>query len=137
MFYKGKRGRKIASLKLHILVKPEKGLYRLSKEYKISHTLISLVIQNKKTSARVNEILLTEWGISVADAREAYKEHKEREILGNPVTFEEAFEWMVLKRFEYRTTHKGLVTTWEEFRKAQYDLVYPIYKSAFAPRFAA
>uniref|UniRef100_UPI000772FC24 hypothetical protein n=1 Tax=Leptospira weilii TaxID=28184 RepID=UPI000772FC24 len=89
------------------------------------------------TSARVNEILLQEWEISVADAREAYKEHKERETLGNPVTFEEAFEWMVRKRFEYRTTYKGVVTTWEEFRKAQYDLVYPMYRAVFAPRVVA
>ncbi|ULG93605.1 hypothetical protein FH584_06870 [Leptospira interrogans] len=137
MFINKKSGRKFSSLKLNIFVKPEKGIRSISKKHGISHTLISLVIHNKKTSARVNDILLQEWEISVADAREAYKEHKEREILGNPVTFEEAFEWMVRKRFEYRTTNKGLVTTWEEFRKAQYDLVYPMYRAAFAPRFAA
>lgn len=107
------------------------------KKHKITKVMISNCIRGIRTSARVNEILLTEWEISLADAREAYKEHKEREILGNPVTFEEAFEWMVRKRFEYRTTNKGLVTTWEEFRKAQYDLVYPMYRAAFAPRFAA
>ncbi|UPY80757.1 hypothetical protein FH581_021990 [Leptospira weilii] len=130
-------GRQFSSLKLQLIAKPGKTISELASKYIINKTTISNCIHERKTSARVNEILLQEWEISVADAREAYKEHKEREILGNPVTFEEAFEWMVRKRFEYRTTYKGVVTTWEEFRKAQYDLVYPIYKSAFAPRFAA
>ncbi|WP_032809495.1 MULTISPECIES: hypothetical protein [unclassified Leptospira] len=124
-------------LKVELFSKSGKTSCSIARKNNLSRSLISDCIHGRKTSARVNEILLTEWEISVADAREAYKEHKEREILGNPVTFEEAFEWMVLKRFEYRTTYKALVTTWEEFRKAQYDLVYPIYKAAFAPRFAA
>lgn len=136
MFNK-RSGRQFSSLKLQLIAKPGKTISELASKYIINKTTISNCIHERKTSARVNEILLQEWEISVADAREAYKEHKEREILGNPVTFEEAFEWMVRKRFEYRTTYKGLVTTWEEFRKAQYDLVYPIYKAAFAPRFVA
>ncbi|WP_036074813.1 hypothetical protein, partial [Leptospira weilii] len=126
------RGRSLP-MKLSFLAKGGKTLCKLSKKYSITKVTLSNCIRGTRTSARVNEILLQEWEISVADAREAYKEHKEREILGNPVTFEEAFEWMVRKRFEYRTTYKGVVTTWEEFRKAQYDLVYPIYKAAFAP----
>ncbi|EMN42692.1 hypothetical protein [Leptospira weilii] len=130
-------GRQFSSLKLQLIAKPGKTISELASKYIINKTTISNCIHERKTSARVNEILLQEWEISVADAREAYKEHKEREILGNPVAFEEAFEWMVRKRFEYRTTYKGVVTTWEEFRKAQYDLVYPIYKAAFAPRFVA
>ncbi|EMF79732.1 hypothetical protein LEP1GSC188_1445 [Leptospira weilii serovar Topaz str. LT2116] len=136
MFNK-RSGRQFSSLKLQLIAKPGKTISELASKYIINKTTISNCIHERKTSARVNEILLQEWEISVADAREAYKEHKEREILGNSVTFEEAFEWMVRKRFEYRTTYKGLVTTWEEFRKAQYDLVYPIYKAAFAPRFVA
>ncbi|WP_036042182.1 hypothetical protein [Leptospira alstonii] len=131
-----KRGRKIP-LQLQLLAKSGKTVCAIAKKSDLDRSLFSHCIHGRKTSSRVNEILLNEWEISVADAREAYREHKEREILGNPVTFEEAFEWMVRKRFEYRTTHKGLVTTWEEFRKSQYDLVYPIYKSAFAPRIAA
>ncbi|WP_025179753.1 hypothetical protein [Leptospira interrogans] len=130
------RGRSLP-MKLSFFAKGGKTLCQLAKKHKITKVMISNCIRGIRTSARVNEILLTEWEISLADAREAYKEHKEREILGNPVTFEEAFEWMVRKRFEYRTTNKGLVTTWEEFRKAQYDLVYPMYRAAFAPRFAA
>ncbi|EKR66315.1 hypothetical protein LEP1GSC036_3912 [Leptospira weilii str. 2006001853] len=130
-------GRQFSSLKLQLIAKPGKTISELASKYIINKTTISNCIHERKTSARVNEILLQEWEISVAGAREAYKEHKEREILGNPVAFEEAFEWMVRKRFEYRTTYKGVVTTWEEFRKAQYDLVYPIYKAAFAPRFVA
>ncbi|EMN30452.1 MULTISPECIES: hypothetical protein [Leptospira] len=124
-------------LKIELFSKPGKTSCSIARKNNLSRSLISDCIRGHKTSSRVNEILLTEWEISLADAREAYKEHKEKEILGNPVTFEEAFEWMVRKRFEYRTTYKGLVATWEEFRKSQYDLVYPIYKSAFAPRFAA
>ncbi|EKN86903.1 hypothetical protein LEP1GSC034_0894 [Leptospira interrogans str. 2003000735] len=136
MFNK-RSGRQFPVLKLQLIAKPGKTTSELALKHSISQPTISNCIRGTRTSARVNEILLQEWEISVADAREAYKEHKEREILGNPVTFEEAFEWMVRKRFEYRTTHKGLVTTWEEFRKAQYDLVYPMYRAAFAPRVAA
>ncbi|EJZ43015.1 hypothetical protein LEP1GSC178_3586 [Leptospira licerasiae str. MMD4847] len=44
---------------------------------------------------------------------------------------------MVRKRYDYRTKFKGLEASWEEFRKSQYDLVYPIYRAAYAPRFAA
>lgn len=137
MFQNRSNGRKIPALKLRMIVKAEKNLRSLSTKYQISHTLISLVIHGRKTSARVNSILLSEWEISVADAREAYEEHKEREALGKPVTFEEAFEWMVRKRYDYRTKFKGLEASWEEFRKSQYDLVYPIYRAAYAPRFAA
>ncbi|EKO53341.1 hypothetical protein [Leptospira kirschneri] len=136
MFNK-RRGRQFSALKLQLIAKPGKTISELAFKYAINKSTFSHCIQNHKSYRRVNEILLSEWEISVADAREAYKEHKERGILGNPVTFEEAFEWMVRKRFEYRTTYKGLVATWEEFRKSQYDLVYPIYKAAFAPRFAA
>ncbi|EMN89554.1 hypothetical protein [Leptospira weilii] len=130
-------GRQFSSLKLQLIAKPGKTISEIALKHSIGQPTLSNCIRGTRTSARVNEILLQEWEISVADAREAYKEHKEREILGNPVTFEEAFEWMVRKRFEYRTTYKGVVTTWEEFRKAQYDLVYPIYKAVFAPRFVA
>ncbi|WP_061218384.1 hypothetical protein [Leptospira weilii] len=130
------RGRSLP-MKLSFLAKGGKTLCKLSKKYSITKVTLSNCIRGTRTSARVNEILLQEWEISVADAREAYKEHKEREILGNPVTLEEAFEWMVRKRFEYRTTYKGVVTTWEEFRKAQYDLVYPMYRAVFAPRVVA
>lgn len=136
MFNK-RSGRQFPVLKLQLIAKPGKTTSEIAFRHSIGRTTISKCIRGTRTSDRVNEILLQEWEISVADAREAYKEHKEREILGNPVTFEEAFEWMVRKRFEYRTTNKGLVTTWEEFRKAQYDLVYPMYRAAFAPRFAA
>ncbi|WP_061244486.1 hypothetical protein [Leptospira interrogans] len=136
MFNK-RSGRQFPVLKLQLIAKPGKTTSEIAFRHSINRPTLSNCIHGRKTSARVNEILLQEWEISVADAREAYKEHKEREILGNPVTFEEAFEWMVRKRFEYRTTNKGLVTTWEEFRKAQYDLVYPMYRAAFAPRFAA
>ncbi|TGM88512.1 hypothetical protein [Leptospira licerasiae] len=124
-------------LKLALLSKNSKSLCKLSKKYQISKVSISNVIRGKRTSTRVNSLLLIEWEISVADARDVYQEHKEREALGKPVTFEEAFEWMVRKRYDYRTKFKGLEASWEEFRKSQYDLVYPIYRAAYAPRFAA
>ncbi|WP_025178572.1 hypothetical protein, partial [Leptospira kirschneri] len=132
MFNK-RSGRQFPVLKLQLIAKPGKTTSEIAFRHSIGRTTISKCIRGTRTSARVNEILLSEWEISVADAREAYKEHKERGILGNPVTFEEAFEWMVRKRFEYRTTYKGLVADLGEFRKSQYDLYIQSIKSAFAP----
>ncbi|MGQ2802243.1 hypothetical protein ACT54M_17880, partial [Leptospira santarosai] len=79
MFNK-RSGRQFPVLKLQLIAKSGKTTSEIALKHSIGRPTISNCIRGARTSSRVNEILLAEWEISVADAREAYKEHKEREI---------------------------------------------------------
>ncbi|WP_061244810.1 hypothetical protein [Leptospira noguchii] len=81
-------------LKLALLAGEGATLNRLAQKHHISRPMISQVIQGKKSSKKVNSILIEEWGITVEEARTLYREDAERRYK-NPVTRSEAWEYQM------------------------------------------
>ncbi|PJZ43661.1 hypothetical protein, partial [Leptospira brenneri] len=86
------RGPKLP-LKLQLFAKPGKRIGDLAEKNNLSRINIRMVLAGEYNSSRVDSILQAEWGITVEEARNIYREHKERIAAGNPVTTREAFEF--------------------------------------------
>lgn len=99
-------------LKLALLAGEEATLNQLAQKHHISRPMISQVIQGKKSSKKVNSILLNEWGITVEEARMLYREDAERRYK-NPVTRSEAWEFQM--KINYR--RMGIQIPFEDWYK--------------------
>lgn len=111
---------KFSPLLRSIVIREFNSVHKIAEKYKIRQEFISRVLHGKKTSKRVEQIISTEWGITLKEFQAITQEWLQRQSQGLTYTPEE------IKDFGDQVRARRMGISIEELQQRKEALLGPI-----------